>query len=109
MRMASFGAPAVPDPHAERTYTYYQHVNCYVNIYAPITVHIFTAHNNTSAEVDGSSKLEVVPPRTVSLAHAASECDTVQVDQAYKRFGWRQAILEWLVTRLSGLLGRISR
>ena len=113
--MASVGGSAVPDPNPEGADAFrpYQHVNCYIQVYAPTTVLFGTAVPKRSPEVvESSSESDIIPSRRQSSGHRAPSVSSVargRAAQGRNLIGRRQAVLAWLIARLQKLRERVSR
>jgi hypothetical protein len=107
--MASVNAAGIPDPDAEGAYTYYQNVNCYLNVYAPTTVFTTTTAKHRRTDIAHSCESGIESPQTPVHPPVATDCDTIRIVEPYTPASRREAVLAWLIARLSGLRERVSR
>jgi hypothetical protein len=99
--MANVGGSGIPCPNS-----FSPKVTCYVNIYAPTTVHT-TATNataNTRTQVASSSESE--PAQQLPIPSHLHLVDLDKVKR--KRPKKRRVIFEWLIRKLQTLLDKVD-
>ncbi|KAF2819585.1 hypothetical protein CC86DRAFT_131810 [Ophiobolus disseminans] len=113
--MASTGGFPVPESNTEGTNNpgAYQCVHCYVQVYAPITVHSGTAPRPSPAQLSSDSEDE--QPRRPSSFHTVSSVSTAgfrRVPRRKKSIGKtrkKKSVLAWLIARLQRFRESFSR
>ncbi|KAF1941753.1 hypothetical protein EJ02DRAFT_422775 [Clathrospora elynae] len=108
-RMANVGGSSTPFPEAGE-HAWYPNVTCFVHVYAPTTVHTATAKASpeTRVEAESSSESDSGRPRRASSART-SNLGVIDLESLDRRpSGKRQAFLEWLITQLQKLLGKVT-
>lgn len=112
--MAS-GGSAAPSQSPENVFNLAgcQHVNCLINFYGPIAVHLSsTARQCPQAGVERSTASEADVSRESSASHTSSDVASIglaRVEAKYKLCGTRQAVIAWLIAQLQRLRERVSR
>ena len=118
MAAAGFAAPpGMSTAEQDGTSTVHQTITCHYHVYAPTTVHVDSGDTRCVTESSSESVAEEIP-RT-SIAQGSTQTDAaslkevkLEIDEALRSMkaeGKREAILRWLIIKLTLLLQKGSR
>jgi hypothetical protein len=109
-RMANVDSFDIPRPNVGE-HTFYQNVTCYVDVYAPTTVHKSTASAASETRAASGSSCESDPTQSVpdNPFKVAPNLCLVDVESIKRRRqGKRQAVIEWSIRKLQRLLHKVT-